>query len=264
MNGVQCTFETTCAWTWEEGLVDGFHVVTGANLTDTNHTGAVAGPTTDLKQSPTGNFKSTLTLVLFLNDKLLQGHFLHLRLSTTTGQRILRSPTFSSTRENCYLEVFLHEGAMHHGSIRIAIEPLRSHEAPWVPAEIAGNNNRRWEMFQFRLGRISKEFVILFEVVPNGLGANSRGHVSIDNLMMKNCFPDPANETCNLNQIKCHSNKMAVCTSTHSICDIRVDCDENEDELLNCGKYPKHFYMQLQCFQLFICRQNPIWWTLRL
>lgn len=45
--GVKCTFESDCAWTWQKHLSDGFYVVTGANLTESNMTGMMPGPAAD-------------------------------------------------------------------------------------------------------------------------------------------------------------------------------------------------------------------------
>jgi hypothetical protein len=41
--GVKCTFENACAWTWNEDVVDGFYIVSGANLTEANRTGIMPG-----------------------------------------------------------------------------------------------------------------------------------------------------------------------------------------------------------------------------
>ncbi|XP_055704589.1 tyrosine-protein kinase receptor [Phlebotomus papatasi] len=218
--GVKCSFETKCNWEWNETIVDGFQVVTGANLTDTNRTGIMPGPPADA-----------------LNDA--SGHFLHLRLTPETTQRIMRSPVFSTTRENCFLEMFIHQSSMTLGSIRIVIEPVKTQESSWVISEIAGNDQRRWELNRFRIDRVSKDFRIVFEVVPNGLGGRSRGHVSIDNLRMVNCFAEnPNGGNCSLNQVKCNSNKVSVCIDFQGICDISAECDEGEDENLNCDKIP--------------------------
>lgn len=123
------------------------------------------------------------------------------------------------------------------GSIRIVIEPVKTQESSWVISEIAGNDQRRWELNRFRIDRVSKDFRIVFEVVPNGLGGRSRGHVSIDNLRMVNCFAEnPNGGNCSLNQVKCNSNKVSVCIDFQGICDISAECDEGEDENLNCGK----------------------------
>lgn len=219
--GVTCNFETKCAWEWDEVVVDGFQVVTGANLTESNRTGMMPGPSADMK-----------------NDA--NGHFLHLRLTTTSGQRILSSPIFSTTRENCYLEMSVHQSSMSHGSLRIVIEPQHTQDrSSWVPAEVAGNNLRHWEIMKFRIGRISQDFRVLFEVVPKGLGGLARGHVSIDDVSLKNCFPEGArSDTCLMAQVKCQRSKRDICLRTPSICDIDIDCDDKEDELLNCEKIP--------------------------
>ncbi|EAA00311.5 AGAP012070-PA, partial [Anopheles gambiae str. PEST] len=218
--GMKCNFETECAWTWDENDQHGFQVVTGVNLTESNRTGLMPGPGAD----PAHN---------------ANGHFLHLRLTQDSQPQILTSPIFGATKENCYLEVFTHQSAMHHGSIRIVIETIGNQESSWVPAEIMGNDLRRWQLNTFRIDRISKDFKVLFEVVPNKLGGQARGHVSIDNLRMVNCFPDSiSTNNCSYSQVQCTDNKLPVCIKTPKICDITVDCDDNEDETLNCDKIP--------------------------
>ena len=52
--GVKCTFEIQCAWTWNESYVDGFQVVTGANLTNSNRTGMMPGPSADSENNAFG------------------------------------------------------------------------------------------------------------------------------------------------------------------------------------------------------------------
>lgn len=218
--GVKCTFETDCAWTWEEKKIDGFQVVTGVNLTNANRTGLMPGPIADYENNA-------------------NGHFLHLRTIPSTGQRMLRSPTFSTTLENCMLEVLIHQSAMSTGSFRIVLQPLEK-EAPWVIHEMVGNDSNDWQNFTFMIDRISKDFQLLFEVVPGpNLDGHQRGHVSIDNLRMKNCFPDIAiGDNCDAMQVKCKTSKITKCIIPSRICDITQDCDDNEDELYNCDKIP--------------------------
>lgn len=133
--GVKCTFEKPCAWSYDTN-VNGtnFEVTTGSNLTNANITGVTPGPSADN-----------------LNDA--NGYFLHLPLTPETTTRILKSPVFSSTRERCYLEVFLHQSAMMHGTIRIVIEPAASVENSWVPAEIMGDDLRKWKYHTFEIDR---------------------------------------------------------------------------------------------------------------
>lgn len=178
------------------------------------------------------------------------GHFLHLRLTPTTTQRTLRSPPFSTTKENCKLEVYVHQSFMGMGHLRIVIEPLNAYDSTsaassWVPVEISGNDLRRWDRFQFPIGRVSQDFQILFEVVPKGLRGQQRGHVSIDNLSLRNCFPEGATRggNCYMTDIRCQTNRVDVCIRPPQICDINVDCDNKEDELLNCGMSNIYFYI---------------------
>lgn len=88
------------------------------------------------------------------------------------------------------------------------------------------------------LHRVDKEdFRILFEIVPNGLSGENRGHVSIDNLRLRSCFDEkPFAGHCEANQLKCNESKVAVCIHNNRICDLVDDCDDKEDENMSCGR----------------------------
>lgn len=154
--------------------------------------------------------------------------------------------------------MYVHQSGMAMGNLRIVIEPLNSYESSassWVPVEISGNDLRRWDRFQFPIGKVSQDFQILFEVVPKGLRGQQRGHVSIDNLSLRNCFPEGSARggTCQQTDVRCQTNKIDVCIKTPQICDINVDCDEKEDELLNCGKLifnQMHIFFSLSPHQI--------------
>ncbi|XP_053962484.1 tyrosine-protein kinase receptor [Anastrepha ludens] len=217
--GVKCTFETPCAWKWTEDLPDGFQVISGKELVKMNMTGLYPGPIADTTEDA-------------------NGHFLYARLLPTTKQVNLTSPQFSTTMEKCFLEVYMHQSDMSHGVSRVVVEPMHSQESPWVPAEIVGDNYRQWGRKFYRLGRITRDFRIIFEVVPK-MGNIQKAHVAIDNLRMVNCFPEGTkSEKCSTSQIKCMANKVPVCIPLPRICDITRDCDDGEDELLNCDKIP--------------------------
>ncbi|XP_055625903.1 tyrosine-protein kinase receptor isoform X2 [Toxorhynchites rutilus septentrionalis] len=219
--GMKCNFESECTWTWDKHDHNSFQVVTGANLTESNRTGMMPGPSAD-----------------GLSD--VNGHFLHLRLTADSTPQILTSPVFSTSRENCYLEMLTHQSSMEFGLLRIVIEPVGNHESALLSSETPGNNYQRWQLDTFRIDKVSKDFKLLFEVVPNRLGGHERGHVSIDNLRMVNCrIPDLiSTNNCSLSQVRCQADKTPVCVNSPSICDITVDCDEEEDESLNCDKIP--------------------------
>jgi anaplastic lymphoma kinase len=83
------------------------------------------------------------------------------------------------------------------------------------------------------------DFRILLEIVPR-LNNALRGHVSIDNLQMQKCFADtPRKDACSLSQIKCNQSRVEVCIESTRICDLEQDCDDGDDESLNCDKIPK-------------------------
>lgn len=83
----------------------------------------------------------------------------------------------------------MHQSDMSHGLSRVVVELLHTAESSWVPAEILGDNVRQWTRKVYRLGRVSRDFRIVFEVVPD-LRVGQKGHVALDNLRMVNCFPE--------------------------------------------------------------------------
>lgn len=69
---------------------------------------------------------------------------------------------------------------------------------------------------------------------------------SIDNLRMRSCF-EPNNHItfngkCPASDVKCKSRKKDTCISFRQQCDINIDCDNKEDEMVNCGKLRISFF----------------------
>lgn len=226
--GMKCNFETDCAWTWDDKLSDGFHVLTGANITKMNRTGVMPGPASDIYNNA-------------------NGHFLHARLSPDSGTRIIRSPMFGVTRENCMLVMVSHQSAMSRSAIRIVIEPVYSQSpSAWVPAEVLGNDLRKWQWHHFRIGRISQDFHILMEVARNKSDLRPKSHMSIDNLAMMDCFAENINKgNCSATQVQCMANRIPVCINPERICDHSLECDGGEDENQDCGTYTRVEEVQL-------------------
>lgn len=58
---------------------------------------------------------------------------------------------------------------------------------------------------------------------------------------MRGCF-EPKNPTtaingkCHTSDVKCTANKTEVCIKSRQQCDLNIDCDNKEDEMVNCGK----------------------------
>lgn len=149
------------------------------------------------------------------------------------------------------------------GILRVVIEPIELDDKKggqsWVPAEDSGNDHGLWEPYIFPIGKISTRFHILLEVVPpKRKYAQSRGHVSIDNLILKDCFRDDGHGgTCSASDVRCTSEGKAICVKTGSICDINNDCDDESDELLNCGTY-RFFFATLTARVLLLLFNNEM------
>lgn len=219
--GVKCSFETKCAWEWEENGAqdDGFTITTASELHRLNITGLTPGPVADMLDDANGNF-------------------LYAKLFSFTHLVNITSPVFSATLETCTLEVWVHQGSLQNGIFRVVIEPTESHESSSIISEVAGDNLRKWQRKQFQIGRISRDFRVSLEVIPS-IQKNARGHIALDNLRMADCFPQGTkNDKCSTTQLKCQSNKISVCIPLSRVCDLVVDCDDAADELLNCDKIP--------------------------
>lgn len=98
-----------------------------------------------------------------------------MRLLPTTQTRTLKSPQFGMTKETCRLEMFAHQSGNKNGKLRIVIEAVNS--SSWVPNQRNGLDNHKWTELTFPIGKVSQDFRILFEVSPNGLRSQQRGHV---------------------------------------------------------------------------------------
>lgn len=61
---------------------------------------------------------------------------------------------------------------------------------------------------------------------------------------MRGCF-EPNNQItavngkCHTSDVKCTLKDVEVCIKSRQHCDINVDCDNKEDEMVNCGKSEK-------------------------
>lgn len=219
--GVKCSFETKCAWEWEENGAsdDGFTITTASELHRLNITGLTPGPVADMLDDANGNF-------------------LYARLFSSTHLVNITSPVFSATLETCTLEVWVHQSSLQNGIFRVVIEPIESQESSSIISEVAGDNLRKWQRKQFQIGRISRDFRVSLEVIPS-IQKNARGHIALDNLRMANCFPQGTkNDKCSTTQLKCKANKIPVCIPLSRVCDLVIDCDDSADELLNCDKIP--------------------------
>lgn len=79
------------------------------------------------------------------------------------------------TKDTCRLEMYVHQSGNKNGKLRIVIEAVNS--SSWVPNQRGGLDNHKWTELTFPIGKVSQDFRILFEIVPNGLRSQQRGHV---------------------------------------------------------------------------------------
>ncbi|XP_067007644.2 leukocyte tyrosine kinase receptor isoform X2 [Anabrus simplex] len=205
LTDVRCDFEEVCAWRWNSTIPNGFMLVTGRNVSETQKSRPrdFSGPNKDAS-----------------NDS--DGHFLLLHGSPEMREWHVRSPKYVGAGEQCRISVALHMAYMIGGNFKVVVETVD--HTSWVAAEIPGNDHRTWEKNLFTLGRISQEFNIVLEVVTSG---RVPSHLAMDNIRLLDCFPEPPQNGCNDMKFHCDNE---TCISRDHVCDISPDCPDGEDE----------------------------------
>lgn len=79
---------------------------------------------------------------------------------------------------------------------------------------------------------------------------------SIDNIRMRGCFElnnqiTAVNGKCQTSDVKCTVNKVEVCIKSRQQCDINIDCDNKEDEMVNCGKCGIFILLTWELFKFY-------------
>uniref|UniRef100_T1H974 Tyrosine-protein kinase receptor n=1 Tax=Rhodnius prolixus TaxID=13249 RepID=T1H974_RHOPR len=158
------------------------------------------------------------------------GHFLYLLSKYAGGPNELHvwSPKYVRTGEMCKLSLWLHMSNMTKGKFRVVIDAMN--HTQWVASEQPGNDDNTWKNYTFSVGPITQEFNIILEVVPSNVYPS---HIALDNIKLKNCFPDPPQNVCMPSQFQCSDN---VCIDASRVCNINKDCANSEDEHQDCFK----------------------------
>ncbi|KAL1124321.1 hypothetical protein AAG570_002089, partial [Ranatra chinensis] len=81
-----------------------------------------------------------------------------------------------------------------------------------------------WQNYTFLIGKVTQEFKIVLEVT---LSHDYPAHLALDNILLKNCFPDPPQNVCSSTQFQCAN---SACIDATKVCDINIDCEGGEDE----------------------------------
>nr|XP_023027843.1 ALK tyrosine kinase receptor isoform X2 [Leptinotarsa decemlineata] len=207
--GVDCDFENDCLWTWRKDVANGFFITSGGKY-GVNET----GPRMDADQREGGSF-------------------LLLRLPLKSTEFHVDSPLFSPTISSCKLALWIYQEAMEGGDIRIVGARIDDN-TQWFIKSIPGDNSKRWHKYEMSVGKISKNFTIIIEVVA-GENMRNRATVAFDNIKLFHCY-HKNDDSCSLNQYKCKATKN--CLNSTSICDITKDCLHGDDEQQSCDEMP--------------------------
>ncbi|XP_018579561.1 ALK tyrosine kinase receptor isoform X2 [Anoplophora glabripennis] len=211
-----CEFETDCLWTWRKDIANGFFRTWGKNF-GANET----GPRTDANNKEFGNF-----LLLRLPMKATEFH--------------VTSPLFKPTISSCKLAIWIYQEQMEGGEIRIVGDKTSDHSqsinnhTQWLVKGIPGDNSKKWKKYDMSVGKISRNFTIILEVVPSEKIVNG-ATVAFDNIQLIHCY-QRSDDSCTPLQYKCKSTK--TCINSTRICDIKPDCQFGDDEQQNCDLMP--------------------------
>jgi hypothetical protein len=159
-------------WSWDINSTNPFRIVTGEEISRLNVTEEIP------KSDPAGNKK---------------GHFLYAELTPESPKKVIKSPIFPPSRNDCSLELYMHQISMQHGSIKIIIEKSNDKQTI-ITSEIDGNNTAKWSLYHFHVGRLSTKFRILIEIDLMGARHShqkwkrlKKAMISIDNISLSDC-----------------------------------------------------------------------------
>ncbi|CAG9855575.1 unnamed protein product [Phyllotreta striolata] len=204
--GIDCDFENDCLWHWRKDIANGFFITSGSKVLE-----GETGPKSDADNSEGGSF-------LLLRSPL----------KTTTFQ--VNSPLFTPTVSSCKFSLWIYQEKMQ-GSIKIVGD---KEGTQWLLKIIPSDDSRKWRKYEMSVGKISKNFTIILEVVPNE-NATDKATVAFDNIHLFQCY-HKNDDSCSTLQYKCKGTK--VCINSTSVCDITRDCQYGDDETLNCDQMP--------------------------
>uniref|UniRef100_A0A1I8Q124 Tyrosine-protein kinase receptor n=1 Tax=Stomoxys calcitrans TaxID=35570 RepID=A0A1I8Q124_STOCA len=207
-----CSFDGPCAWKWSDTASSCITLV--SQVPEFYNTGR-----SDLSPVITKGSRNYYFLFAIL-------------LPSNTVQRIIESPQFGITDETCALEFLIVQQGLEHGLLQVIVE--YTSEDSWIVANISAFNYTQWTKNTLNLGKIHRKFSVIFQfysLIPN----KQSTYIGLDNLRMVNCF---AEKHCEIPQQLCTIGGKLACIDLNQICDLRYDCDQREDEFLNCDKIP--------------------------
>ncbi|XP_055359914.1 MAM and LDL-receptor class A domain-containing protein 2 isoform X2 [Betta splendens] len=133
----------------------------------------------------------------------------------------LQSPSMRQASTTCTLHFYYNMYGEDTKELNVLLkEDSRTTPLWWL----SGNHDNVWHHGEVTVGRVSQDFVVLFEASRT---FNKPGHVAIDDIDFTNCTFPVAQPLCPQDTFTC-SNK--VCVEDTRVCDFSDDCGDWSDE----------------------------------
>ncbi|CAM1297504.1 ALK (predicted), partial [Pycnogonum litorale] len=240
--GLECDFETPCAWRGTNPVDEnGFMVVSPNNVSSLPFMRGehLSAPKQDA-------------------DRNKNGHYLYFRgrPGMPNLRAMVTSPWFADSEIGCSLQFAISMGNMQGGHYKVLVE---TKETTWRISEKPGDDRNGWKTITQIISRITQRFRIQIEAVQ---GEKIPSHVAIDNLKLLNCFPEPMRtKECKESMFECNSQD---CIERDRVCDLEENCLQGEDEKHSCDMLPDD---AVCTFEYGLCgwynsQQDDLEWTL--
>ncbi|XP_018531715.2 MAM and LDL-receptor class A domain-containing protein 1 [Lates calcarifer] len=140
---------------------------------------------------------------------------------------VLKSPTMKQASSTCTLHFYYNMYGEDTEELSVQIKAGSRSTTLW---RLSGSHRDQWQHGEVTIGRIPKDFTILFEASRT---FNKPGHITIDDIDFTNCtLPEPQ-PSCPESMFTCNNR---VCVERNQVCDFSDDCGDRSDEN-NCEQH---------------------------
>ncbi|XP_069366962.1 MAM and LDL-receptor class A domain-containing protein 2 [Paralichthys olivaceus] len=152
----------------------------------------------------------------------------------------LQSPTMTQAGATCTLHFYYNLYGEDIEELNVSLmEGSRSTTLWWI----SGSHGNLWQRGDVTVGRIPRDFTILFKASRT---FNKPGHIAIDDIDFTNCtLPEPQ-PVCPESMFLCNN---SVCVENNQVCDFSDDCGDRSDES-NCEEQG---FMERCSFEQGLC-----------
>ncbi|XP_028297170.1 MAM and LDL-receptor class A domain-containing protein 2 isoform X2 [Gouania willdenowi] len=133
----------------------------------------------------------------------------------------LESPTMTQASATCRLHFYYSMQGEGLGGFNVVLKGGSTRTTLWHQS---GHSEVVWRHSEVAIGRIPREFSILFEASRT---LNQLGHISLDDVDFINCSLPEAQPSCPESMFVCNNR---VCVDQSSVCDFTDDCGDGSDE----------------------------------